>query len=76
MCNQQTSWEKEEEQCDALHEGLLRLKEAEADGLVSIQPFHLWVLPAGKPFLRNICMALDARLQAQRPETQLFSKTA
>lgn len=76
MCRQETSWQKEEEQCDALYEGIERLKEAEADGLISITPFHLRVHPGGKPFLRNICMALDARLQAHRPKTQLFSKTA
>lgn len=75
MCRQETSWEKEEEQCNALHDGIRRLKEAEADGLVSIRPFHLWVLPEGRPFLRNICMALDAKLWAHQPAAQLFSKT-
>ncbi|MBI3535448.1 MAG: oxygen-independent coproporphyrinogen III oxidase [Deltaproteobacteria bacterium] len=30
---------------------------------------------SGRPFMRNICMAFDARLNRQVPETQLFSKT-
>lgn len=75
MCNQETSWNKPEEQCDELYPAIERLKEMESDGLVSLSPFHLSVTPAGKPLIRNICMAMDARLWSQQPKTQLFSKT-
>ena len=30
---------------------------------------------AGKPFVRNICMAFDLRLIRKAPETALFSMT-
>ena len=29
----------------------------------------------GKPFVRNVCMAFDLRLQRKKPDTQLFSMT-
>jgi len=74
MCNYETSWESPAEQHDALYEGLERLKEIENDKLISITPHHLKVTENGKPFLRNICMALDARLWRKTTETELFSK--
>ena len=33
------------------------------------------VAPEGRAFLRNICMAFDARLIRKAPATQLFSST-
>lgn len=74
MCRFETSWKKEEEQCEALYAGLDQLSEPLADGLVRLEPFRLSVTPAGRPFLRNICMAFDARLRAAQPETTLFSR--
>lgn len=74
MCRFETSWEREEEQCEALYEGLGRLDELIADGLVRLEPFRLMVTPEGKPFLRNICMAIDARYWAGQQQTALFSK--
>lgn len=75
MCKLETSWEKEEEQCEALFTGMEKLKEMESDGLITISPFHLEVTEAGKPFIRNICMALDARLLRNQPKTAIFSQT-
>ena len=75
MCKLETSWEKEEEQCEALYVALKQLKEPETDGLIRLSPFHLKVNPAGKPFLRNICMALDAKLRTVKSVTDIFSKT-
>jgi len=76
MCNLETSWAHETEQCQAVYDAIEHLKEMEADGLLSISHFHLKVTTKGKPFLRNICMAFDARLWKQQPTTQLFSTTA
>lgn len=73
MCCLETSWRKEEEQCPALYEGLERLAEMQADHLVTIDQYHIRVNPLGKIFLRNVCMALDARLWRKQPEAQLFS---
>jgi oxygen-independent coproporphyrinogen-3 oxidase len=52
-----------------------RLSELGRDGLVELTPSSCRVTLQGRPFLRNICMAFDARLTRQAPSTQLFSKT-
>ncbi|WP_202182968.1 oxygen-independent coproporphyrinogen III oxidase [Chitinophaga solisilvae] len=74
MCTFETSWRKADTQCDAIMEGLQRLQELEQDGLVSVVPDKVVVTPEGKPFIRNICMAFDARLWRKLPDSQLFSK--
>ncbi|MEO6902426.1 MAG: oxygen-independent coproporphyrinogen III oxidase [Bacteroidia bacterium] len=75
MCNQETNWSAKEDQCDELYAAIERLKEMELDDLVNLSAFQLTVKPKGMPFIRNICMAMDARLWAKEPQTQLFSKT-
>lgn len=49
------------------------LSEMIHDGLVKIEDSVLKVLPAGRPFLRNACLALDVRLRAKTPEARIFS---
>lgn len=73
MCQMETSWKQEREQCQSLYDGLNRLHEMQLDGLVTIKNDSLIVTPEGKPFLRNVCMALDAKLWEKQPEAQLFS---
>ncbi|MHB8209160.1 oxygen-independent coproporphyrinogen III oxidase [Mucilaginibacter sp.] len=73
MCKGYTSWNIHDEPCELLFDGLERLKPLEDDGLVEINSWELRVTPLGKRFLRNICMALDARLWANHPQNQLFS---
>ncbi len=50
-----------------------RLSSLIADDLVEIKGYKLIVKPQGKSFLRNICMAFDAKLWEKEPETVLFS---
>jgi len=52
-----------------------RLKELAEDQLILLDQDSIRVHEAGKPFIRNICMALDARLWRNKPQTQLFSST-
>jgi oxygen-independent coproporphyrinogen-3 oxidase len=73
MCHGETSWKNENEQCDALYESLERLGELEEDGLVIVTREKLRVKAQGMPFLRNICMAFDARLWKSLPQSKLFS---
>lgn len=73
MCTGTTSWSEPGECCAAFEDGIERVRELVADGLAQLGPATLTVTPAGKRFLRNICMALDARLYANKPATQLFS---
>ena len=75
MCRFTTTWSEPEQQHPSLFEGLERLGEMQDDGLVKIEDDVLTVPEAGWPFIRNICMALDARLWRQQPETQIFSQT-
>jgi oxygen-independent coproporphyrinogen-3 oxidase len=73
MCKSETSWKAEAHNFDSLYEGLERLEEMESDGLVVINDGSLSVTPKGKPFLRNVCMAFDAKLWSKQPKAQLFS---
>ncbi|MCV6631556.1 MAG: oxygen-independent coproporphyrinogen III oxidase [Flavobacteriaceae bacterium] len=52
-----------------------RLGEFVQDGLLEITPKQIVVTEAGRPFVRNICMAFDLLLQRNKPDTQLFSMT-
>ncbi|GAB4336479.1 MAG: oxygen-independent coproporphyrinogen III oxidase [Flammeovirgaceae bacterium] len=71
MCKMQTSWTNQEEISDILE----RLEEVKADNLVEIKENTLLVKEEGKAFLRNICMAFDRRLWADKPQTKIFSMT-
>lgn len=73
MCKGHTCWGVQWQQCEPLFEGLERMQELSNDGLVDLDSWHLEVTPTGKRFLRNICMAVDARLWADKPTTPLFS---
>jgi len=73
MCKGETEWNHHTEPCYGLMEGLERMQDLARDGLVELGSYYLSVTPAGKRFLRNICMAIDARLWADQPSTQLFS---
>ncbi|UFH54763.1 oxygen-independent coproporphyrinogen III oxidase [Spirosoma sp. KNUC1025] len=75
MCKGQTdwhlaSWSKRE--WDALS---ARLESFWLDGLLDYDAEGLRVRPEGRPFLRNICMAFDERLNYAQPQTPLFSQT-
>lgn len=73
MCRFTTSWEPIGTRCIALLESVDRLRELERDGLVEIRPGRVQVTAKGRPFIRNIGMAFDARLWRKAPEAQLFS---
>ena len=75
MCRFSTSWDDENLQSDALYDGLERLDEAEKDKLIVRSPYRLEVTQKGQAFVRNICMALDARLWRNLPQTSIFSST-
>lgn len=74
MCNYQTSWKNKNEQCEAFFVGLERMEEMIEDGFVRRIPFSLKVTEKGHMFLRNICMALDSKYWAKKPEGMLFSQ--
>ena len=75
MCQFHTSWEMPRLQFAEAEEVTLRLSEMERDGLIHILPQGIEVTDVGKPFVRNICMAFDLRLQRNVPTTRIFSMT-
>ncbi|MCL5128797.1 oxygen-independent coproporphyrinogen III oxidase [Algibacter sp. L4_22] len=75
MCRFKTSWRNEELRFPELPDVLVRLKEMEQDGLLTIDKNSIEVTEKGQPFVRNICMAFDLLLQRKQPDTQLFSMT-
>ena len=75
MCQFHTSWEVPQLQFAEAEEVKMRLSEMEKDGLIHILPQGIEVTDVGKPFVRNICMAFDLRLQRNVPTTRIFSMT-
>lgn len=75
MCHFETDWKDNDMFHPFIEDALENLKEIEEDGLLEIQDKKLIVTEKGKPFVRNICMAFDARLIRNKPSTQLFSMT-
>lgn len=73
MCKGTTSWNFHKEPFIGLFDSIERMQDLADDGLIELASGHLKVTPTGMRFLRNICMALDARLWADKPATQLFS---
>ncbi len=73
MCRFETSWDDPKVDIEALRLGVAALDEMEKDGLVIRSATKLEVTPAGRAFVRNVCMALDARLRAKKPDSRIFS---
>jgi oxygen-independent coproporphyrinogen-3 oxidase len=76
MTRFETSWEGPELYVPYLDTVAEKLAEPRGDGLVRLSRNRCVVTDEGRPFLRNICMAFDARLASRAPAaTQLFSRT-
>jgi len=73
MCRGKTLWNFYGESFNGFFACLERLRELAKDGLIEFNATQLEVTPLGRQYLRNICMALDARLWADKPGTKLFS---
>ncbi|WP_281234367.1 oxygen-independent coproporphyrinogen III oxidase [Flavobacterium gelatinilyticum] len=74
-CELETSWSPESLYFKELPEVLIALKEIENDELIVIEKNKIKITEAGRPFVRNICMAFDLHLKRKSPETNLFSMT-
>jgi oxygen-independent coproporphyrinogen-3 oxidase len=75
MCHFETSWHINAHYFEEVPQIIVQLKEMENDGLVIIEKNGIKVTNAGKPFVRNICMAFDLRLKRKAPDVKLFSMT-
>lgn len=74
-CELETSWSKDFLYFKELPQVLMALKEIENDQLIVIEENKIKITEAGRPFVRNICMAFDLHLKRKSPETNLFSMT-
>jgi oxygen-independent coproporphyrinogen-3 oxidase len=75
MTRLETHWDEPGQRTAWLDSALARLAEPVADGLVLLDASGCRVTDRGRPFLRNICMAFDARLARRMPDKALFSRT-
>ena len=71
MCHFKTTWN---EPNPILADAIIRLSPMIEDNLVEVTGNAIQVTKIGEPFVRNVCMALDTRLWANRPTSQLFSQ--
>lgn len=75
MTRFETSWAAAELQVPFLASISERLREMVSDELILLSDTSCKVTEAGRPFLRNICMAFDARLNNGEVSQTLFSRT-
>jgi len=75
MCGFCTSWEGVDSKIPGLEDSISLLREMEKDKLIIIEKERLILYEEARPFVRNVCMAFDKRLQKSKPKTQLFSMT-
>lgn len=75
MTRLETRWDAPEDYTDYLATVATRLTEPAADHLIELRPASCRVTDKGRAYLRNICMAFDARLSRRVPDKELFSRT-
>jgi len=75
MCRSHTEWSRESAEAEVLNYAMSRLQEMAQDKIVELDQDSIRVYENGKPFIRNVCMALDLRMWRKKPETTLFSST-
>lgn len=75
MTRFETDWETADLSLPYLDDVDAKLAEAKSDGLVRMKGKHCEITTRGKPFLRNVCMAFDARLARKTLDAQIFSRT-
>ena len=75
MCNFETSWTEDESKLINFKDILIELLEMESDNLVILGKNYIKVTKQGQAYIRNVCMAFDLRLKANKPEQRIFSMT-
>jgi oxygen-independent coproporphyrinogen-3 oxidase len=75
MTRLETQWDAAHDYTPFLDSVAPRLEELRKDRLLETNGTKIHVTEAGRAYLRNVCMAFDARLIRKAPATQLFSQT-
>jgi oxygen-independent coproporphyrinogen III oxidase len=73
MCNLETIMDKSDVNNIAFQEAFARLEDLIKDELVVISENKVKVTALGKAFVRNVCMAFDARLHQEESKANRFS---
>ncbi len=74
MCRFETLWNEKEQLDLGMNYNMELLDTLQEDGLILWDNHGIKVLDAGKPYIRNVCMALDNNLISSSPKVQ-FSQT-
>ena len=74
MCTFTTDIKQDKDQID-FNKVIEELDEFIQDELITFDGNQIKITKKGRPFVRNICMAFDLRLQRKKPDRQLFSMT-
>ena len=75
ICKFTTTWQDSDFSFEEKMELMKKLEDFEKDGLIEYDANSLHIKQGGQPFVRNICMAFDKRMLAQKQEKNLFSQT-
>jgi len=73
MCKFKTDWRNEASQSESIYRAIELLAEMEKDKLIEIGEQELKIRKNARAYIRNVCMAFDARLLDNKPQSQLFS---
>lgn len=75
FCRDRTTWLPGSRSAELIEPGLGNLSTLVEDGAVAVGSHHLEVLPNGRTLIRNICAAIDPKMQAASATSQpVFSK--
>lgn len=75
MCHFETQWLPALKENGFYDNIIKKLKGLQADQLIEMDAHQLAILPKGRPFVRNVCMAFDLDLHRVQPDKPLFSAT-
>jgi oxygen-independent coproporphyrinogen-3 oxidase len=73
MCKFKTDWNDPANQSNAVLRAIKLLSEMENDKLIDLAASSLRIKKTSHAFIRNVCMAFDARLLDNQPQSKLFS---
>lgn len=73
MCKFKTNWSNPSSQSSSIFRAVKLLAEMEKDKLIEFDESSVKIKKTSRAFIRNVCMAFDARLLDNKPQSQLFS---
>ncbi len=75
ICRYRTTWTEQELYAFGFDLNFELLEMLKADGLIELSDYGLQVTEIGRPYIRNICMAFDIRMNRNKERKVVFSRT-